>query len=284
MRHVCFVSFVLVSLLIFWKPLLALITFALTHDYGSHILIVVPISACIVYNKRHDIFSDVQHSYGVSLGLFLFGLSLLWIHQKYSHKFFERDQLSVIVLAIVLLWISGFVLLYGTRACSQARVALLFLLLMVPVPEPLIGRIVFFLQAGSATVAYGLMRLVSVPVFRHGFTLVLPTVDIEVAEECSGIRSSLALMITTLLLGDFVLCSAWRKFLLVIATIPILIFKNGIRITALSLLSIYVSRTFLYGWLHASGGIVFYLLGLAMLLPMITFLRRSEGRTQAAHR
>jgi exosortase/archaeosortase family protein len=94
-------------------------------------------------------------------------------------------------------------------------------------------------------------------VLKQGFILRLPTLDIEVAKQCSGIRSSLALLITVLIVGNFVLRSAWRKALLVLSILPILIFKNGVRIVAVSLLSIYVNRRFLHEWLHTSGGIVF---------------------------
>jgi exosortase len=116
-----------------------------------------------------------------------------------------------------------------------------------------------------------------VPVFKQGFILRLPNLDIEVAKQCSGIRSSLALLITVLIVGNFVLRSAWRKTLLVLSILPILVFKNGVRIVAVSLLSIYVNRRFLHGWLHTSGGILFYLLGLAILIPIVNALRRSES-------
>jgi exosortase len=155
----------------------------------------------------------------------------------------------------------------------------LFLLLLVPIPEIAIEKITFFLQAGSAAVAYGLLRVFSVPVFKQGFILRLPNLDIEVAKQCSGIRSSMALLITVLIVGEFVLRSAWRKTLLVLSIVPILIFKNGVRIVSVSLLSIYVNRRFLHGWLHTSGGIVFYVLGLVVLIPIIAVLRKSEARS-----
>ena len=79
-------------------------------------------------------------------------------------------------------------------------------------------------------------------------------------------------------LSDKVLIGA---VLAVVSVLPILIMKNGIRIVAVSLLSIYVSRKFLHGWLHTSGGIVFYLLGLALLNPVAIILRKSEKRVKS---
>jgi exosortase/archaeosortase family protein len=50
--------------------------------------------------------------------------------------------------------------------------------------------------------------------------------------------------------------ATYKGLLLVVAAVPILILKNGVRIVTVSLLSIYVSRDFLHGWIHTSGGIL----------------------------
>ena len=52
--------------------------------------------------------------------------------------------------------------------------------------------------------------------------------------------------------------------------------KNGIRIATLTLLANYVNPEFLYGRLHRQGGVVFFLIGLALLLPVFWYLRRGE--------
>ena len=276
-RHLYFVLFALGSVVVFWTPLRDLISFSMTHDYGSHIVLVAPASAYLIYLKRRLIFSQVQFNFFTSAGLFLAG-AILGLTAHFDSPF-RRASLSVEILALIVLWISGFVLCYGMHAFRSARFPLLFLLLLIPIPDFLIEKVIFFLQTGSAEVAFWLLKALNVPVLKEGFILRLPALDIEVAKQCSGIRSSLALLITTLLVGDFVLRSAWRKSLLVLSIVPILILKNGLRIATLSLLTIYVDRRFLYGWLHHSGGIVFYLLGLLALVPIIIPLRKSEIRS-----
>jgi exosortase/archaeosortase family protein len=57
-----------------------------------------------------------------------------------------------------------------------------------------------------------------------------------------------------------------------------MILKNGIRIATLTLLAMYVDPGFLYGRLHHQGGIVFFLIGLVLLLPVLLFLQRSETK------
>jgi exosortase len=280
-RHLGFLLFVVGFVLVFWMPLRRLISFSLTHDYGSYIIFVVPASAYLIYLKRHEIFSSVQADLRAGSVLFLAGTILWWLAERYSPPSPQGDYLSLVILAIVIIWMSGFIFCYGTRAFTIGTFPLLFLLLLVPIPVFLIEKVIFLLQAGSTAVAYWLLRLLGVAVFKQGFILNLPTLDVEVAKQCSGIRSSLALLITTLLAGEFVLRSGWRKSLLIFSVVPILILKNGARIVAVSLLAIYVDRGFLHGWLHTSGGILFYLLGLVMLIPVMTALRKSEDKSSA---
>ena len=279
-RHLMFVIFSLASLALFWIPIKALITFSLSHDYTSHIFLVAPASVYLIYRKRGEIFA-AQTGPSVESALLLGSASFLWLAVTYFPVSSDNNQLSLSIFAIVVVWIAGFIFCYGTPAFALARFPLLFLFLLVPLPAVVIEKLIFVLQDGSANVAYWLLRLLGVPVFKQDFVLLLPTLAIQVAKECSGIRSSLALLITTLLMGELVLRSGWRKAFLVLSTFPMLIFKNGVRIVAVSLLSVYVNRGFLHGWLHTSGGIVFYLLGLALLMPILKALRKSEDANWA---
>jgi exosortase/archaeosortase family protein len=60
-----------------------------------------------------------------------------------------------------------------------------------------------------------------------------------------------------------------------------MIVKNGVRIVTLTLLASYVDPGFLYGRLHHEGGVVFFLLGLALLAPVLWLLERGEPRRTA---
>ena len=64
----------------------------------------------------------------------------------------------------------------------------------------------------------------------------------------------------------------------VLLVFPLAIVKNGIRITTLTLLSVYVDPGFLTGRLHHEGGFVFFFLALAILAPVLIILQKSEGK------
>ena len=273
-QHIYFLLFALAFVLALGTPLSKLLRLASTHDYDSHILFIVPISAYLICRNRQDVFSNVRADIRTTLGLLPVAGISWFVAQRYS---FDGNAFSLEIAAIVLLWISGFILCYGVDAFRRARFALLFLFLMIPIPGFLLDTITFLLQSGSAAVAYAFFKIAHVPVFKDGFRFLLPNLSIEVAEQCSGIRSSLALLITTLLLGEFLLRSNWKKSWLVLSVLPIVILKNALRIVTISLLTIYVHRGFLHGWLHTSGGIVFYLLGLLALIPVVIMFKRGES-------
>ncbi len=279
-RNIYFLFFVVASLLAFWFPIKQLVEFVISHDYASHILLIAPVSVFLVYLKRQNIFSvqfdpNRKKMIIAGSGFFLLGLMFL-LGGKF--QLLSAEKLSLEILSLVTLWISAFVFCYGRESFIKARFPLLFLLLLVPIPEFVVDRAIFALQAGSSDVAYGLLQILNVPVLKEGFILQLPMVNLEVAKECSGIRSSIALLVTVLLAAEFLLRSPWRKVLLVVAIIPILVIKNAVRIVTIYLLAAYLNPAFLHGWLHTSGGVVFYLLGLISLIPVTVLLRRWEGR------
>ena len=277
-RHLYFLLLALASSFLFWGTLRSLIRIALTHDYDSHIFLIVPISAYLIYRKQREIFSNVRWDFVPGVSLFVAGAILGLLAALNPHFNSGDEYLWMRVLALVVLWISGFVFCYGLPAFRAARFPLLFLLLLIPIPDFLVGRAIALLQKGSAFVAFWLFKTLQVPVMREGLVFHVPSLDLEVSKECSGIRSSVILLITTLLVAEFVLRSVWRKSVLVLSVIPVVILKNGLRIVTISLLTVFVSRSFLHSWLHQSGGIVFYVLGLLALLPIVNLLKIREMR------
>jgi exosortase len=213
---------------------------------------------------------------------------LFWMARQESLHLSGNEALSLSALALVVIWTGGFLFCYGQKALRAGASPLLFLLLMVPLPAPLLNWIIQLLQQGSTQVAYYMFRAVGVPVFRQGFLLSVPGVTIEVAKECSSIRSSMALLIICLLAAHLYLRTWWKGLLFVLLSLPLSVIKNGIRITTLTLLSLYVNPDFLWGNLHRKGGFFFFFLALLMLLPVFIALEKSDrpnpGNSPAAVR
>src|SRR5262249_49767303 len=138
---------------------------------------------------------------------------------------------------------------------------------------------IVLLQKGSAEVTYVIFDLLGVPVYREGFFFALPGLAIEVAEECSGIRSSLALLITGVLASHLLLRRAWSRAVFMAGIVPIAIVKNAVRIVVLSLLAIHVDKGFITGSaLHQRGGIPLFFVTLLMVGGVVWLLQRLEAR------
>jgi exosortase len=269
-------AFVAVTLIVFWRAVSALAVFSFQHEFSSHVPLIPVLSLYLFYIERRVIFRDVQSSVMPGGILIVVGVTLyVWVMAHASLKS-PAEFLPGSTLAMVVVWMGGFFVCYGYRAWRAAAFPLLFLLLMVPLPEQMLARTIDFLQVGSTSLSFSLFKLVGVPVFRQGFLLSVPGQTIEVAKECSGIRSSIALLITCLLAAHLFLRTPWKMLLFVALVLPVSIVKNAIRIVTLTLLSIYVDPGFLRGNLHHDGGFVFFLLALAILFPVLLLLQKSE--------
>jgi exosortase len=273
-RHMAFLALCAVSSILFWGPVSALLKLSAADARYSHLGFVPFISAGLVYLDQTRIFRSLD--YRPRLGIALLASSVLL---RFGAALWMPPSavLVVSILALVLAWTAAFVLCYGTRDLRAARFPLLFLLLMAPLPVALVEKISFALQVGSAEISHVLFRLAGVPVYRQGFLFTLPNTAIEVGEECSGIRSTIAMVITALLLAHLFLRSRWRKAFLVAFAAVLGVFKNAVRIVFLSSAGDYLDTDLLHSSLHHSyGGTVFSALALAILVPILILLRRRE--------
>ena len=275
-RWLLFGVWVAVSSLLFAKPLIALVHLSLTNDDASHLIVIPFLTAGLVFIERRTIFNNPSFSAGG--GIFLFLAVIIAIGVRLAGEILTPDlRLTGNVLAVILLWIAGFAFFFGKTAVKSAYFSLLFLFLTVPLPNFVLERIISLLQAGSAEITEVLFNLTGVPVLREGLVFHLARVNIEVARECSGIRSTIALFILALPVVHYGLHSLWKKLFFLACAFFMMILKNGIRIVSLTLLAMYVDPSFLFGTLHRDGGIVFFLLGLLLLLPVLLLLQRGES-------
>src|SRR5262249_40124698 len=145
------------------------------------------------------------------MGAFFVPGILLAILPSQCNTCSPKDRLILYAFSLVLLLIAGFILTLGAYKARASFFALTFLLFAIRIPDELLRRIVFWLQSGSAAIAEVFFSLSGAPVLRDGFIFRLPKISIEVAQECSGIRSSLALLILALLVAHFSFRPFWKK-------------------------------------------------------------------------
>jgi exosortase len=231
----------------------------------------------MIYQDREKIFVNVQSTWLGGAAVTSVGAMLLWAADRLHTSDTIADWLSVGVTGMVALWWGGFLILYGRRAFVKALFPLLFLCFTIPVPGVVIDAATQALKASTTELVAVLFVATGTPVHRADYVFSLPGFAIEIADACSGIRSSIALVLTSLLAGYMFLQSVWSRSLVVLAVLPITIIKNAVRIVTLSLLAIHVDGGFLTGQLHHEGGIVFFMLALLLLAPLFALIRRYDA-------
>jgi exosortase len=267
-RNLFFLTLVALSIALFWGPLKTLFDYATRqehkYDQYSHTLLIPLVSLALAYSERKRIFARVRYSLGTGGILLFVAVSIDWFCWRRDGALGPEVSLSITILGLVIFWIGGFIACYGRGAFRAGLFALLFLVLTVPLPALLLNGPVTFVQQGSADVASFVFGIFGVPVFRNGVYFTLPGLTIEIAKECSGIHSLLALFIISLLAGHLSLLAGWKRVVLVLLVFPIICLTNGLRISALALLTAYVDPRIIFSSLHRDGGFLFF--GLAMVL------------------
>lgn len=270
-----------IALAIWWGPLRSSFALALHDEQYTHILLIIPISAALIFLDWRPLDRKLPRSstgLSASLSSLLLVLAVLaTVMVRWRVVALPSDvQLSVNMLAFVAWWIAAFILCFGTPAFRRALFPLCFLLWMVPFPDFVLNLIVSLLQRGSAAVAHLFFLVAGIPVAQRGMLVHIPGLTLEVAPECSSIRSSLMLVVTTMVVAQLLLRSFWRKVLVIAVAIPLSVAKNGLRIFVLAVLATRVDPSFLTGRFHRQGGVIFFLIALAAIFLLLWIVRRGE--------
>jgi exosortase len=264
-----------ISLALWWTPLRSTFSVALHDEQYSHILLILPVSIALIVLDWESQAARVNPGFAPPL-LMVFALLLRIISPRMfsspdSRLFFE-------MLTFVFWTIAAFTLCFGRRAFHRAMFPLFFLLWLVPLPSFAVNIIVRLLQQGSAAAAHLIFLAARVPVEQHGLFLRIPGFILEVAPECSSIRSSMILIVTTMVLAYLLLRSQWRRVLLVAIALPLSVAKNGFRIFVLGFLAVRVDPSYLTGRLHHEGGFIYLLMALAVIVVLLWVFRKGEVR------
>lgn len=273
-----FAFLVAISLVLGWRALAECSELAARNEAYTHMLLILPLfvgMACLTQMRQGSVPrpAAVPGSTVLAAGLVLGAVA--WLATGWP----ADVRLATSMLALVTWWIGGVVFCFGTHTSRSLLFPLCFLYWLVPIPDAGLEWIVQLLQKESALATRVFFTLVGVPVTQDGTLLSLPTLDIEVAPECSSIRSSMVLVVTTMVLGHLFLRSWWRKSLLILAAIPLAAAKNGLRIFTIAQLGLYDPKYF-DGELHHRGGIVFFGVAVVTTILFLWVLRRTEHRTE----
>jgi exosortase C (VPDSG-CTERM-specific) len=270
-----------------YGPLLALIRYALKEELHSHILLIPLVSIYLVSLKRDSLPQDRRGSVGGAVaGAVIFAGAAVAVYfgpvLMGGAPLVHHAVMVQTAACYALLLVAGGFLFLGTSWMRRLIFPFALLVFMVPLPDFMVAGFENFLMRASAEVAHRFFQWTGMPVFRSGQVMELPGMTLEVAPECSGIRSTLVLFITSLIASYMFLSSPWHRGVLVALVIPLGILRNAIRVLVIGLLCVYVGPEMIDHWIHHHGGPLFFAASLVPLFLTAAWFRHRE--TRAARR
>jgi exosortase C (VPDSG-CTERM-specific) len=273
----CAVYLVLLTLL-FAQPLTRLMLYAARSDLHSHILLVPFITGYLLYIQRGRASAAYRSSIPGTVTVGGIGIAALASGIAWRGSLSVSDLLAMMALAFVSFVAAGGFIFLGAKWMAATAFPVAFLIFMVPLPDAAVNWLEKASMLASAEAAALYFSVAGTPLVRHGTVFELPGIVLQVAQECSGIRSSWVLFITSLLASHLFLRTWWRRIVLVAFVIPLGILRNGFRILVVGLLCVHVGPQMINSDIHRRGGPLFFALSLIPLFLLLWWLRRQERR------
>lgn len=232
-----------------------------TDDNYSHGFLVVPVAVYLAWERRDALVAAPSRPSVLGLVVIVASLLVLAAGTLGAELFLTRVALVGVLLGVVLF-------VWGWHHTRLLAFPLSFLLLMIPLPAIVFNQIALPLQLLASRVGEVGLRLVGVPVLREGNLMLLASTTLEVAEACSGIRSLVSLLTLGIVYGYFTDSRLWMRWLLALATVPIAVFTNGLRVAGTGVAAHYYGPEVADGFLHAFSGWLVFVSALALLFAL----------------
>jgi len=252
---------VLVSLsfgILYWPVIRKLVHDWSTDDNYSHGFFIVPLAAFFVWERRHRLAGLAVRSSVWGLLIVAGGVAILAAGLLGAELFLSRISMLPVIAGII-------VFVLGWRHLSALAFPLLFLLLMIPLPAIVFNQLAFPLQLLASQAGEVALRVLNIPILREGNVMILANTTLEVAEACSGIRSLISLLTLGIVYGYFIDSRMSVRVALAVATVPIAILTNAIRVAGTGAAAHYYGPAAAEGFTHTFAGWAVFIAAFALL-------------------
>jgi exosortase len=232
------------------------------HDPNfSHGFFVPLFSALVIWQERQKLVELPLRPSWSGLAVAALAMCILVVGQMGAELFLSRFSLMILLAGLI-------VLFCGWTYFRALMFPWAFLILMIPIPTVVFNQITFPLQLLASRVSGLILPMLGVPVLREGNVINLPSMALEVAEACSGIRSLMSLVALAIIYGYLMEKRLSVRWILAFASVPIAVAANSVRIIGTGLLVQYWDPEKAEGYFHASWGWIIFVISLVMLYAL----------------
>jgi len=251
----------ILTLLSLWLygPTLAHLVAQWWHDPNfSHGFFVPLFSALVLWQERRRLAQLPLQPSWAGLGIMILALLIFVVGQMGAELFLARFSMLILLVGLIVLFM-------GWNFLRALSFPLAFLVLMIPIPTIVFNQITFPLQLLASRLAAGVLPVLGVPVLREGNVIYLPNMPLEVADACSGIRSLMSLGTLAVIYGYLMDRRIILRVVLAVASVPIAVVANSLRIVGTGLIVQYWDSEKAEGFFHAGWGWIIFVICLVSL-------------------
>lgn len=241
----------------------------------SHGFFVPPFAALLIWRDRKRLGVLKPQPAFSGLAVIAFGLAALVLGVLGAELFLSRSSLLFVVAGLI-------VYFKGWKYFRVLFFPWLFLFLMIPPPTLIMNHITLPLQFVASDVATWFLRAAGVPVLQNGNIIQLPNMALDVVQACSGIRSLISLGVMAIIYGYLLESNNVLRVLLALASIPIAVLSNGIRIMAAGVAGLYWDPSKAQGFFHEFSGCIIFIVSLLALYAFHQVLRGASALLRRA--
>lgn len=236
-------------------------------DNYSHGFLVPFIAGYLAFMRQDDLLTAEVRPANSGLGIVAFGLLMLFFGWLATEYFTMRSSMVVIIAGAVLFTM-------GWEVFKILSIPLVYLLFMVPIPYIIYDAAAFPLKLFVTKVSVLAMKTLGVVVLQEGNILMFPSITLEVADACSGLRSIMSLLALGAAYAFLFFPRTRDRVVLIVATLPIAVFTNCLRVIATGILAQYFGSAAAEGFFHEFAGLFVFGGAVVMFVALGTLLKR----------
>lgn len=251
----------------YWHGLVDLCVLWRQSDEYSSGLLVPFLALYILWTRRIDISRCPLKPCIWGLFAFAGAQALRFFGLFFMYGSAERLSIVLSVAALILL-------LFGWKLFRKVSPILLFLCLMLPLPNVIQYYVGLNLQRWATSSAVFCLEVLGYDVIQDGHTIEMGNVTVAVLEACNGLRMITAFFVISGLVVLLVQRKWWEKLVILISSLPIALLCNTIRLVVTAIFFTILKGEYWEKLFHDFGGYAMMPLALAVIVGELWLLAK----------